>query len=201
MQPFCITPQSLQQWGAAAPSYSLFSPLHGETGALGGGGRDSISRGEASSLPCSNPQKTLPVWSPPGRKGRASCEQVLRREKSGSRLAPCHSWGWRRWTGAGGVGRRCPDLPGLVGNREPMVTGPVHTKERCPCQSLWRRCELPPPVPLSIPGQGTTAARLPGLLWESRGQPGAIGTFTPGLGRGSRREVPSTGAHAQRKMV
>lgn len=33
-------------------------------------------------------------------------------------------------------------------------------------------------------------ARLPGLLRENGGQPGAIGTFLPGLGRGSRREAP-----------
>ena len=147
--------------GSSSPKLFPFSPLHGETGALSGGGRDSISRGEASSLPCFNPQKTLPVWSPPGRKGRASREQVLRKEKSGSRLAPCPSWGWRRWTGAGGVGRRRPDLPGPVGNLEPTVTGPAHTKEHCPCQSLWR-CELPSHLYL-CPSLGR-APRRPGCL-------------------------------------
>lgn len=86
-------------------------------------------------------------------------------------------------------------------NLEPMVRGPARTKEPCPCQSPWRRARAAhASVPLPAPGQGTVMARLPGLLRENGGQPGAIGTFLPGLGRGSRREAPSTGTHAQRKM-
>ena len=72
-----------------------------------------------------------------------------------------------------------------------MVRGPARTKEPCPCQSLWRGARAAhASVPLPAPGQGTVVARLPGLLRENGGQPGAIGTFLPGLGRGSQREAP-----------
>lgn len=56
--------------GSSSPELSPISQMGGEPEALCGRGKDPISQGEGASLLCSDPQRIMPVWSPPGRKGQ-----------------------------------------------------------------------------------------------------------------------------------